>query len=260
MCTIARALVDIAKENGVQFHTSRSIRRIGTESTSAKYVELEDGSREVADVFVVNADQTYAARELLGYTDRQDPAFSSGVVNMMFAVEDPCEGLEHHNIFLADDYRKSWDGIFEPGLHLPDDFNMYVHVPSKTDPTAAPQGCSSVMCLIPCGTLPGNREALLTKAKAGAIETLSKFFPPESICAQASYEPSHWKMTYNLDKGAAFGLAHNVTQLAIFRPSQRSSTYTNVYFVGASTRPGNGVPLVMVSSRLCTEKILQDLA
>mmetsp|Transcript_3801 Transcript_3801/g.16487 ORF Transcript_3801/g.16487 Transcript_3801/m.16487 type:complete len:225 (-) Transcript_3801:252-926(-) len=224
MCTIARALVDIAKENGVQFHTSRSIRRIGTESTSAKYVELEDGSREVADVFVVNADQTYAARELLGYTDRQDPAFSSGVVNMMFAVEDPCEGLEHHNIFLADDYRKSWDGIFEPGLHLPDDFNMYVHVPSKTDPTAAPQGCSSVMCLIPCGTLPGNREAL------------------------------------NLDKGAAFGLAHNVTQLAIFRPSQRSSTYTNVYFVGASTRPGNGVPLVMVSSRLCTEKILQDLA
>eukprot|EP00188_Purpureofilum_apyrenoidigerum_P002651 Plantae.Rhodophyta-Purpureofilum_apyrenoidigerum.ctg2712.p1 GENE.Plantae.Rhodophyta-Purpureofilum_apyrenoidigerum.ctg2712~~Plantae.Rhodophyta-Purpureofilum_apyrenoidigerum.ctg2712.p1 ORF type:complete len:508 (+),score=52.81 Plantae.Rhodophyta-Purpureofilum_apyrenoidigerum.ctg2712:163-1686(+) len=260
MVRIGDALVDIAKKSGVQFCTSSPIQSIVHDGTRASGVRFSDGSVEDADLIIVNADLPYARKALMNSRSADKSfRFSSGVVNLMLAVEDPCEGLQHHNVFFADDTRKSWDGIFAPGLHLPEDFNMYVHVPSKSDPSAAPSSCSSVMCLIPCGLLPGDEHALLQKARSGALKKLAKIFDISSVQSEAIYSPRTWATNFNLEKGAAFGIAHNLSQLAILRPSLQSDEFSNVFFVGASTRPGNGVPLVMISARLCAEKILSQV-
>lgn len=261
MSRIRDTLVDIAQSSGVEIRTSTAVKRVITSKDRAQGIELEDGHRESVDVLVINADVPYAKRVLLREKNRQVPEqrFSSGVVNLMLAVEDSCEQLAHHNIFLANDSAKSWDGLFKPGLHLPEDMNMYVHVPSKTDPSAAPPGCSSVMCLIPCGLLPGNEEKLLTRAKDQALDKLKDFLPLGSIKAEALYSPQLWHSRYNLEKGAAFGLSHNLSQLSLFRPPIQSSDCSNLFFVGASTRPGNGVPLVLISARLCAERIISEL-
>ena len=80
----------------------------------------------------------------------------------------------------------------------------------------------------------------------------------EHIKFEVSYAPPDWQSRYNLTKGANLGLAHNLTQMGYLRPHNRHARYRNLYFVGASTHPGNGVATVLVSARLTTERLLQE--
>jgi phytoene dehydrogenase-like protein len=82
----------------------------------------------------------------------------------------------------------------------------------------------------------------------------------EHIKFEVSYTPRDWKEMYNLEKGSAFGLSHNFMQVGYLRPQNRHKNYRNLYFAGASTHPGTGLPIVLLSARLTTERILEDYA
>ena len=82
----------------------------------------------------------------------------------------------------------------------------------------------------------------------------------EHIKFEVSYTPRDWKELYNLEKGSAFGLSHNFMQVGYLRPQNRHKRYQNLYFTGASTHPGTGLPIVLLSARLTTERILEDFA
>ncbi len=104
---------------------------------------------------------------------------------------------------------------------------------------------------------------MVRRARETVFQRLSQHMDIQDLEAHIKfeivYEPSTWKQRFNLEKGAAFGLSHNFAQVGYFRPHNRHAKYRNLYFVGASTHPGTGMPIVLLSAKLTTERILQEM-
>jgi phytoene desaturase len=175
------------------------------------------------------------------------------------------QSLLHHNVFLADHrYRQSFESIFKD-LTLPDDPSFYVCAPTRTDPDFAPEDGDSLMALVPIGHIDEkNPQAwgdLERRARRTVIERLTALGVEDlenRIVFEAKWGPPYYQKTLNLAKGAAFGLSHNFTQVGYLRPHNRHPRYRNLYFVGASTHPGTGLPIVLLSARLTVERILKE--
>jgi phytoene desaturase len=177
--------------------------------------------------------------------------------------------LLHHNFFLSGRYKRTLDQISREGK-LPEDPAFYLNVPSTTDPAYAPPGCSSLMVLapVPAATAPGKahlgvdwlREGPAFKERVLRLLETRAGMPDLRDNIEVCWERTlpDWAEAYNLHRGAAFGLAHGLFQVGYFRPDNRSRLADNVYFVGASTRPGTGVPLVMIGARLVAERIARE--
>ena len=174
--------------------------------------------------------------------------------------------MKPHNLFLANNYRQSFEPIFQD-LTLPDEPNFYIHAPVCLDPSLAPKGQDTLIVALPVGhinnTAPQDWMAIKKRARQTVLNRLAKIGISdleENIKFEISFTPPDWRRRYNLSKGSAHGLSHNLLQMGYLRPHNRHHQYHNLYFVGASTHPGTGLPTVLVSSRLTTERILQDVA
>jgi phytoene desaturase len=173
--------------------------------------------------------------------------------------------LLHHNVFLADDrYRVSFDRIFHD-LTLPDEPSFYVCAATRTEPAFAPLGGDSLMALVPVGHIneehPQDWDLLTEKARTSVIDALEAIGVNnlhQRIVYEAKWGPPQYRDALNLEKGAAFGLSHQFTQVGYLRPRNRHPRYSNLYFVGASTHPGTGLPIVLMSARLVVERIERD--
>jgi len=172
--------------------------------------------------------------------------------------------LGPHTLFLADDYRENFECI-ERDLSMSANPSLYLHAPARLDPSMAPADHDSLTAIIPVGHLSENRvqdwgmlrdEArrhVFRRLRALGITDLEKH-----IKFEETYTPLLWAKRYNLVKGSTHGLSHRLTQMACFRPSNRHPRYQNLYFVGASTHPGTGIPTAMVSGRLVAKRIQED--
>jgi phytoene dehydrogenase-like protein len=180
-------------------------------------------------------------------------------------VDQPYPELGPHTLFLVDDYRENFEAL-ERGAGLPANASLYVHAPARLDASMAPPGQDTLTAIVPVGHLGGpgqpdwgrlrdeaRRQVLRRLAAVGVtdLEAHLKF--------EMSFTPLAWRRRYNLVKGATHGLAHTLTQLAYFRPANRHPQYHNLYFAGASTHPGTGLPTAMISGRLAAERILDEL-
>jgi phytoene desaturase (3,4-didehydrolycopene-forming) len=167
----------------------------------------------------------------------------------------------------ADQYQASWQRArtAEEFVTHP---NFYLHAPARTDPSAAPDGCDSIMVLLPVANIQqrsGNDsyDMLVTAGRQLILQTLQAAgtgLQLEDIIHEEVKQPADWRNMYALEHGAAFGLSHGLNQLSIFRPPVKEPQLQGLYFVGASSRPGNGVPLVMMGGRITAERILGDAA
>jgi phytoene desaturase len=270
MYRIIESLVAIAEGLGVRFVYDVPVHRIEVDGRQATGVLLEDGRRLTADVIVANADLPYVYRHLLpdqGAAERLErKKYTCSTITFYWGVERVYPQLGHHNVFLAGDYRASFERIFED-YTLPDEPSFYVHAPARTDPQAAPEGEDTLMVLVPVGHIDDRREqdwaSLHQRARAMVLRRLAAEVGAgdleEHLKFEVSYTPRDWLTLYNLAKGAAFGLSHNFMQVGYLRPQNRHRRYRNLYFVGASTHPGTGLPIVLLSARLTTERLLQDL-
>jgi phytoene desaturase len=173
--------------------------------------------------------------------------------------------IDHHNVFLAGDYKMSFDSIFK--IHtLPDEPSFYVHAPARTDPTCAPVGQDTLYILVPVGHLDETRsqdwEALVNRAREAVFNRLAGQMGVndlrQHIKFEIAYTPHDWQEQFNLVKGSAFGLSHNFQQVGYLRPQNRHARYQNLYFAGASTHPGTGLPIVLLSAKLTTERIMKE--
>jgi phytoene desaturase len=175
--------------------------------------------------------------------------------------------LLHHNVFLADHrYRDSFDQIF--GEHtLPDEPSFYICAPTRTDASFAPEHGDSLMALVPVGHLDDHKPQDWVKLTDRARQTVIRRLEGMGlqnlegrINFEAKWGPPYYKQALNLAKGAAFGLSHNFAQVGYLRPHNRHPRYRNLYFAGASTHPGTGLPIVLLSAKLVVERILQEQA
>ncbi len=267
-----QCLASIAEGLGVRFHYNAPVARVEVEGTQATGVTLESGDRLKADVVVANADLPYVYAQLLpddGTAARlMSKKFTSSALMFYWGVKgERSEALLHHNVFLADHrYRESFDRIFRD-LTLPDEPSFYINAATRTDPSFAPADGDALMVLVPVGHLDDKRpqdwDALRQRARETVIHRLNELGIKElneRIVVEETLDPPEYWRQLNLAKGAAFGLSHNFMQVGYLRPHNRHPRYRNLYFVGASTHPGTGLPIVLLSARLVTERILKEQA
>ncbi len=267
MYAVIESLARIAEQKGVRFMYNAPAAHIEIEGSRASGVILADGSRLTADIIVANADLPYVYKHLLpaNHTSQQldDKKYTCSAITFYWGMDKTFPEFDTHNVFLAGDYRASFDRIFKDNT-LPDVPSFYIHAPSRTDPAASPDGQDTLMALVPVGHLGGQQDwsALKDRARRSIFQRLAVLGIPDlekHIKFEVSYGAPEWRSLYNLEKGAAFGLSHNFLQVGYLRPRNRHDRYKNLYFVGASTHPGTGLPIVLLSARLTTERIVKEI-
>ena len=264
-------LEQIAAGLGVRFEYGQAVTQINVEGSRATGVRLEDGRNMSADLVVANADLPYVYSNLLpedGSTAKlAQKKYTSSALMFYWGVKgEKSPELLHHNVFLADDeYRASFERIFKD-LSLPQTPSFYVNAPARTDPSFAPENGDALMVLVPVGHInaeqPQDWAALRERARSFVIERLEGIGVKDlgkRIVLEETMGPPEYLKQLNLAKGSAFGLSHNFTQVGYLRPHNRHPRYKNLYFAGASTHPGTGLPIVLLSARLTAERIQKEL-
>ena len=270
--TVVQALEKIAKKHGAKFRYSAPVKRIDIDlkTNEARGAVLESGEVLKADVVVCNADLLYAYKDLLPDSSYNlklaEKNLTSSSISMYWSMKETIPGLDMHNIFLAEHYKESFDAIFKK-LSLPDEPSFYVNVPTRVDPSAAPEGKDAIVILIPVGYIsdkqgPQDWPALLQRARKFVIFTLERQLKIDNFEALIENErvtmPEDWRTDFNLYKGSILGLSHDIFQVLWFRPGTKHATYKNMYFVGASTQPGTGVPIVLSGAKLTSTQVMRD--
>jgi len=264
-----QALVNVAEKLGVKFIYNAPAKKLETNGEKILGVVVEDGRTFSADIYIGNADLPYIYKELLPDPTEakklEEKLYTCSTIMFYWGVDKMYPQIAHHNVFLGGDYKASFDQIFQDH-DLPDVPSFYVHAPARTDPAAAPEGQDTFYVLVPVGHLDAASEQdwseRVKRARQTVFERLSKEMGISDLKSHIKfeivYQPETWKERFNLEKGAAFGLSHSFWQVGYLRPQNRHKKYKNLYFAGASTHPGTGLPIVLLSARLTTERILKE--
>ena len=278
-----QALVNIAEKLGVKFIYNAPVKKMKEERHlhrtwfawqtmqvgKIRSVMTDDGREFATDIFVGNADLPYIYKELLPKNNQakklDKKLYTCSTIMFYWGVDKKYPQIGHHNVFLGGDYKASFDQIFKDHT-LPEVPSFYVHAPARTDRAAAPQGQDTLYVLVPVGHLDARSEqdwdALVDRARETVLTRLATEMGADDlrqhIKFEIVYQPKTWQKRFNLEKGAAFGLSHNFWQVGYLRPQNRHKRYQNLYFAGASTHPGTGLPIVLLSARLTTERILKE--
>jgi phytoene desaturase len=264
-----QALVNIAEKLGVTFLYNAPVKSLKVQDSKVEGVELEDGRELTADIFVGNADLPYIYKELLPESKEagklENKLYTCSTIMFYWGVDREYSQIAHHNVFLGGNYKASFDQIFHDHT-LPEVPSFYVHAPARTDKAAAPEGQDTLYVLVPVGHLDARStqdwDRLIARARETVFARLAREMGAtdlkEHIKFEIVYQPKTWRERFNLEKGAAFGLSHNFWQVGYLRPQNRHARYKNLYFAGASTHPGTGLPIVLLSARLTTERILEE--
>jgi len=269
MYSLVETLADLAREAGVEFVYNSPVERIDTNASHARGVLLDGGVRLNADVVLANADLPYVYQDLLPQDGMarslSRKRYSCSVISFFWGVDKPYPSLGPHTLFLADDYRENFESI-DRDLGLPANPSLYVHAPARLDPAMSPAGQETITAVVPVGHMSEKDDqdwaALRDEARGHVFRRLRSLGITdlaEHIQFEVNYTPLSWRKRYNLVKGSTHGLDHSLTQLAYFRPANRHHRYQNLYFVGASTHPGTGIPTAMVCARLVTGRIMEEL-
>lgn len=270
MYRLVDALMALALEAGVEFLFDTPVEQIEVANGKAGGVRLANGQRLAAEAVLANADLPYVYQNLLPpepYAQAlAHKRFSCSVISFFWGVDQEYPGLGPHTLFLADDYRQNFTTIIDD-LGLPSNPCLYVHAPARLDPHMAPPGQDTLIAIVPVGHMSDNGEQDWPSLRDAArqqvfrrLATLGITDLQDHIKFETNFTPLSWRKRYNLMKGATHGLCHNLTQLGYFRPANRHAHYHNLYFTGASTHPGTGLPTAMVSGRLSARRILDDLS
>lgn len=266
--TIIGSIVRLGKARGVSYHTGVPVRRIVTAHGRATGVELMNGTQHAADIVISNADLHHTETSLLAAEDRsyperywrrRDPGMSALLVYC--GVRGAVPELEHHNLFFVDEWKHNFEAIYEDRV-VPEHASLYVCKPSASDPTVAPAGHENVFVLLP---LPvdlvldtADQDALVRRCLA-QIETMADVPGLRSrIDVKAVFGPHEFGSEFHSWRSSALGPAHVLKQSALWRTGIASKKVAGLYYVGAGTMPGIGLPMCLISAEIVTQRILRD--
>lgn len=267
---LANAMEGLFRELGGEIHFCEPVERIVTEGRRAVGVRTAGGDEVRADVVVCNADLPMAYKRLLPdarrrmHTDESLDKMRYGCSGFLLylGVRKIESDWGHNTILLSDDYDSILNDICRDGS-LPRDPAMHICIPTRTDPDLAPVDHDVVYVLVPCpNTHNGNidwsvegprlREIVLDKLEASGLPGLRS-----KIVFERDFTPPQFEAMYGCYAGAAYSsLSPTFFQSAVFRPHSRAGDFDDLFFVGAGTHPGGGVPIVLTSGRLVAADIL----
>lgn len=269
MYALVEAMEKLAVELGVRLHLNSPVEKVVVTKGRARGVRV-NGEEIEADAVLANADLPYAYRDLLdGAADsdfklrkRYNLQYTASAFMLYLGIEGKLDNMLHHNFYLSSRYRENFEAIFRDG-RLPEDPSFYAVVPSKTEPRMAPEGMDSLFVLVPVPHLGPNvdwsRDGEAFREKVYGLLEQRCGVSRERVVYEKVRTPLDWRDEYNLEEGAAFGIGHGIFQVGYFRPPMVSRAVEGMYFVGASTRPGTGVPLVTIGARLVAERIEREV-
>jgi phytoene desaturase len=270
MYSFIQALENVFVELGGTIRLSSPVEEIVVEQGRATAVRV-GGERIAVDAVVSNADFAHTYSTLIKREHRKkwtDAAvhrmdYSMSAFLMYLGTKKHYPELLHHTLILSERYRELVRDIFTNKV-LPDDFSMYLHVPSRTDPAMAPEGCESMYVLIPVTNLASGLkwEDIKQEYADRVLKFLEEDFGMKDLRANLDvcelFTPEDFKRNRNSHLGSAWGLVPKLTQTAYLRPHNRSEDIPNLYLVGTNTHPGAGVPGVLLTAETTEKVILED--
>lgn len=235
-------------------------------------VETKSGWRESVDAVASNGDIVHSYADLMpdnGHAQRRAKSlkkkkFSPSLFVVHFGVEGTWPGIAHHMILFGPRYKGLLDDIYKHGV-LPEDFSIYLHHPSVTDPSMAPPGMSTFYALVPVanmGKLPINWDEIGPQFEKRVLDEVGRRLIPDihsRIVTKFSYTPKDFSIDLSAHQGSAFSLEPLLTQSAYFRAHNRDDAIRNFYLVGAGTHPGAGIPGVVGSAKATAGLMIEDL-
>lgn len=269
------AMGKLFEDIGGKIHLNAEISEITVDPANKRRVtgvRLGDGTVVKADHVVSNADVAFTYRNLIApqhrkkYTDRKVDSlkYSMSLFVIYFGTKRQYrdQGLGHHNIILGERYKELLQDIFKRKV-LADDFSLYLHMPTLTDPSIAPEGHEAFYVLSPVPNLGADIDwtTMAKPYRDRIMQFLEDNYLPDlqaNIVAEHTIDPLHFQNTLNSHMGAAFSVQPILLQSAWFRPHNRSEDLDNLYFVGAGTHPGAGLPGVL-SSSIIAENLIAEV-
>lgn len=270
---LVSAIERLARELGVRVYTNSRVERIVVENGKVAAIQLAGGQQISAQTVISNVDVPTTKSELLalngsnGEVKRRSAMMkmTPGVLTFYWGIRGKVEGLRHHTIFLPQDYRRSFNQLLKE-KRIPDDMPFYVSIPSATDARLAPAGDTTMFVLVPTPLLSEMKvaegdwgkivkdvkERLLARLHQSGVKLASS-----RIIFEQFFTPAEWQRRFGLYDGSAFGAAHTLLQVGPRRAPNYEKTIAGLYYVGASTTPGTGMPMVVLSGKMVAERIME---
>jgi phytoene desaturase len=269
---LVRALVKLFSDLGGELRLSTPVERIDVRSEGARTVHrvATTGVTETFDVVVSNADihhtydRLYAGHPVANRRARRLERcdWSMSLFVLYFGTKRAYRDVAHHTVVFGPRYKELLSEIFE-GPNLPDDFSLYLHAPTVTDPSLAPPGCSSFYVLSPVphlGKANLDWNAMASGYADRILAALERHLPDlrQNIVTQRWFTPKDFRTELGAFQGSAFSVAPTLLQSAWFRPHNGDQGIPGLYLVGAGTHPGAGVPGVVSSAKATVSLVLRD--
>lgn len=270
---LVQAMVRLFEDLGGELRLGCPVDRLLTNNGRVVGVAAKDGWSENFDAVASNADVVHTYRDLL----REEPLartpkrrllrkrYSMSLFVIYFGTRRTYPDVAHHSILFGPRYRELLRDIFDRG-HLADDFSLYLHAPTRTDPSLAPPGCEAFYVLSPVphlGKAPIDWSVEGPRYRDRILEYLERHYLPQlrdNLATVRIFTPDDFHGQLNAHLGSAFSLEPTLLQSAYFRVHNRDRRIAGLYFVGAGTHPGAGVPGVVASAVATSGLMLDDLA
>lgn len=263
MYKIVEGLVKELTEAGVKIHYNTEVKAV--KNSNGKVTALIDQNNKAwnADAYVINADAAVFRGRVLHrqkYSEQnlRKMHWTMGYLTFYIGVNKKLPQVHHHNYFLGTNYKDYSLKV----LKQPDTLEKpyyYVNVVSKHNPDCAPEGCESLFFVCPVPNLLykrnwDDRDTIVDSILADFSKRIGEDITA-SIVSRTVYTPLEWEKYFNLYEGSGLGLSHHMSQIGGFRPANVDEDFTNLFYVGASTVPGAGLPMAVISSKLTTKRV-----
>lgn len=261
---VVDGIAELGEELGVTYHTDQPVSAIEGRAGGFKVEAADDFLPELV---VSDADYAHTELDLLPPEKRQyddeyweSCTYAPSAFLLYLGVEGDVESLAHHTLVLPTDWENHFRKIFDDPA-WPDDPAYYLCVPSETDDTVAPEGHSTLFALVPVAPGLEDTPEIRRGYRDLVLEDIAEHTGTDlrdRIVFEEVFTIDDFADRYNSTRGTALGLAHTLRQTAIFRPPHRSAAVDGLYFTGAYTTPGIGMPMCLISGQLAAEAVMDD--
>jgi phytoene desaturase len=221
-----------------------------------------------ADIIIVNSDAAVFRgrvfkRKEFSESRLDKKEWTMGPLTIYLGLKCKLPHVHHHNYYLGNNFKEYADKVFRSPGSLEKPY-YYVNVVSKFNPDCAPENSESLFFVCPVPDLRfkpqwDDKDAIVDSIIADFSDRINKDIKPE-IISRTVYTPIDWQNQFNLHRGSGLGLSHSMLQIGAFRPKNFDEVFKNVFYVGASTLPGTGLPMVIISSKLAFERVEKYVA
>ena len=263
MYKVIEGFVDELVKDNIKIHYNTEIVDYTAKGKKIESVVDKSGKEWTADTILINADAAVFRHSVMkhkNYTkEKMDKkSWTMGFLTFYIGLKCKLPEVNHHNYYLGSNYKEYADNVLSDSNTLEKPY-YYVNVVSKYNEDCAPEGCENLFFVCPVPNLINkdnwdNKDEIVDSIIDDFSKRIGKDIAPE-IISRTIYTPIEWGEMYNLYRGSGLGLSHTFTQIGAMRPANVDEKFNNLFYVGASTVPGAGLPMAMISSKLAFERI-----